>query len=106
MDPITISIPHKLGKAEARARLEAGFGRMRAQIGGGMMNFNETWSGDTLAFSAQGLGQTVRGRMDVRDDCVRIEIDLPAFLVGIANAIKGRVQREATILLEDKRPKK
>lgn len=104
MTPITINIPHKLGKVEARSRLVEGFSKLKNQFaGGGMMKFEETWDGDKLHFSARGLGQHLRGRMDVEDACVRIEIDLPDFLANMADAIKGRVQRQGQILLEDKR---
>jgi hypothetical protein len=34
--PVTVSIPHKLGRDEARRRLEEGFGRLRRQMTGGI----------------------------------------------------------------------
>ena len=106
MTPISINIPHKLGKAEARRRLETGFVKMREQVAGAaVMKFQESWEADRLTFSARGLGQTLRGRMDVLDDAIRIEIDLPDFLVSMADAIKGRLQRQGALLLEDKTKK-
>lgn len=107
MVPITITIPHKLGKSEARRRLAAGFTQMRDKMSpGGLMRFEESWSGDQLAFAAHGMGQRFTGRMDVRDDAVLVEIDLPDMFASLANMIKGRVEKEGRLMLEDKTTKK
>lgn len=104
MAPITISIPHNLGKAEARSRLESGFGRVRQQFAqGGAMNMQESWDGDRLTFSMKAMGQTVSGRLDVLESEVKMEVDLPNIFAAIAGTIKKRVQREGALLLEDKR---
>lgn len=55
--PVTVTIPHALGKDEARRRIEEGFGRMRQQMTGGlgaMLSFNERWEGDRLHSRAAG----------------------------------------------------
>ena len=49
--PVTVNIPHKLGKQEARRRIEEGFGRLRQQMTGGvaaMVSFQERWDGERL----------------------------------------------------------
>jgi hypothetical protein len=105
--PITVTIPHRLGKAEARARIEAGFGQLENQIAGASLaSFNKAWSGDKLSFSANALGQQIAGRIDVDEREVRLEIDLPAFLAGMADAIAGKLKRQGALLLEDKSRKK
>lgn len=101
--PITVTIPHKLGKAEARARIIAGFDKLTEQIGGAhIAKFQQAWAGDQLHFSAQGLGQTVTGRVDVGETELRIEVDLPAFLAGLANKISGKLKEQGRLLLEKK----
>ena len=100
--PVVVDIPHSLGRAEARRRLEEGFGRIRDQIAGNAIAFEETWSGDRLSFRAGALGQTVTGRLDVFDASVRIEVDLPWFLAAIAEKLKGRLRHEGALLLEKK----
>ncbi len=98
--PLTVTISHELGKAEARARVEGGFGRLKQQMAGvGVMNLAQKWEGDRLAFSAQMLGQTFRGRLDVGEKDIRIEVDLPAFLGNIADKIAGKLKKEGQILL-------
>jgi hypothetical protein len=103
--PVSVSIPHALGKDEARRRIEQGFGRLRQQMTSGigaMMSFQERWEGDRLHFEGGGLGQKMTGRLDVRDDAVDIQLDLPEILATIAEKIAGRLKTEGQKLLEKK----
>jgi hypothetical protein len=45
----------------------------------------------------------LHGRLDVRDDAVAIEVDLPAILAALADRISGQLKREAQKLLEAKK---
>src|SRR6476659_5236056 len=85
--PVSVTIPHSLGKDEARRRIETGFGQMRQQMLGGaagfmakMFTLTDRWEGDQLQFEGSGMGQKMTGRLDVRDDAVQIQIDLPDML--------------------------
>jgi putative polyhydroxyalkanoate system protein len=103
--PITVNIPHSLGKDEARRRIEQGFGKLQQQLGGGfagMIKFTERWEGDRLVFEGGGLGQKMTGRLDVLADSVHVEIDLPEMLAAIADRIVGALQKEGQKLLEKK----
>lgn len=103
--PVTVSIPHQLGKQEARRRIDEGFGRMRQQMTaglGGMLTFQERWEGDRLHFEGSGLGQKLTGRLDVRADSVEMQLDLPEMLAAIADLITGRIRQEGQKLLEKK----
>ena len=103
--PVTVNIPHQLGKTEARRRIEEGFGRLRQQMTGGfgaVVAFQERWEGDRLHFEGAALGQKMTGRLDVLADLVRVELDLPEILVAMAELIAGRLQKEGQKLLEKK----
>ena len=103
--PVTVSIPHTLGKDEARRRIDEGFGKMQQQMIGGigaMMTCQQHWEGDRLHFEAGGLGQKATGRLDVMADAVRIELDLPEMLAALADKIAGRLKTEGQKLLEKK----
>jgi hypothetical protein len=103
--PIEVSIPHALGKEEARRRIEQGFGKLRSQMTGGiggLLSFQENWTGDQLEFEGGALGQKVRGRLEVQDAAVRIQVDLPEMLAAIADRIRGTLQTEGRKLLEKK----
>jgi hypothetical protein len=100
--PITVSIPHKLGQAEARRRLATGFSRIRDQIGGKAVEFEERWEGDRLHFRAGAFGQRVSGYADVQEQEVLIEIELPWILASIADKLPQRIKKAGTLLLEKK----
>ncbi len=96
---ITVSIPHQLGRAEARRRIETGFASLIGQLPGIGGTCSERWAGDRLMFSVAGLGQTVAGVVDVLDAAVTMEIELPGVLGLIARSLKGRLQRAGQLLL-------
>ncbi len=99
--PIVVSIPHELGRAEARQRIEAGLTRITHQFGEGV-KLTKAWDGDRLAFSAKVVGQAVAGRLDVLVDAVRMEVELPPFFAMIADKVKGRLKKEGQLMLEKK----
>ncbi|MGQ3016477.1 polyhydroxyalkanoic acid system family protein [Phenylobacterium sp.] len=103
MKPVTIDIPHSLGAVEARRRLEEGFDKILSQVGESA-KVSRQWTGDRMAFSATVMGQTISGHLDVLADAVRMEIKLPNVLAMLAGKIKGRVQTQGQLLLENKPP--
>lgn len=96
--PVVVSIPHELGKAEARRRIDQGLGQLTAQIGA-VGEIKQAWDGDVLRFSLQAIGQTVSGTIDVQDQEARLEVQLPGIFAMIANKVKGRLRDEGQILL-------
>lgn len=99
--PVTIDIPHALGAAEARRRVEAGFGRLEAQLAGvGVTGMEKHWTGDQLSFSGRAVGQPVGGRLTVLADTLRVELDLPPVLAMLAGRIKAALSRGGRLLLE------
>ncbi|MBX3594909.1 polyhydroxyalkanoic acid system family protein [Sphingomonas sp.] len=98
-DPVTVDIPHKLGRDAARARLAGGVGRIGNMIPGGAA-VDQRWEGDTLFFTVTALGQRVASRLDVFDDRVHAQVDLPPMLALFADKIREKLQREAPKLLE------
>lgn len=99
--PVTVTIPHELGKAEARKRIEDGIGRLGHQFGDSV-KLTKAWEGDCLSFSAKVVGQAVAGRLDVLDETVRMEVDLPPFFAMIADKVKGRLKTEGQLMLGKK----
>ena len=100
--PIFISIPHQLGRTEARRRIETGFVSLVRQLPGSGSNCIERWDGDRLTFSVTQLGQTVSGVVDVLDAAVTMEIQLPGVLGLIASGLKGRLRKAGQLLLTRK----
>jgi len=100
--PLFVSIPHRLGKDEAKRRLQSGLGSARANFGHLFTVQEETWSGDNLVFRLTALGQAVSGTIDVRDDCVNLQVVLPWLLAKVAETIQPLIRREGTLMLEKK----
>ncbi len=101
-ETIKVDIPHKLSREAARTRIEESFGKLRQDMLGGMVKFEDVWTADHLDFRARVMGQSVTGRLDVLDDAVHVEVDLPVFLAAIAEKLKGRLRKEGQVLLEKK----
>ncbi|WP_306251488.1 polyhydroxyalkanoic acid system family protein [Parvularcula sp. IMCC14364] len=101
--PVTITLSHDLGKEEARRRVEENFDKIKSAMSGGIkFRFTEEWSGDRLSFTAKGLGQNIKGDIDIFEAHVRIVAVLPSLLAGIAESISGSVEKQGQILLEKK----
>ena len=98
---VTVTIPHELGRAEARRRVEAGFGDLSRHLGG-LGAVTKTWDGDRLSFAFAAMGQAISGAIDVADRSVKLEILLPNLLAMMAGKLKGRLQKEGQLLLEKK----
>jgi hypothetical protein len=100
--PLIITIPHRLGKQEARRRLQEGLGSAGASFSH-LFNIQEqTWTGDHLQFRVSALAQTVRGTIDVADDCVKLEVFLPWLLSKLAETLQPLIRKEGALLLEKK----
>jgi hypothetical protein len=86
-EPITMDIPHKLGKVAAHDRLDRGIGKIGTLIPGGGEVRHE-WDGDTMRFTVTAMGQTMTCLATVFDDKVHAVVDLPPLLGLFANKIR------------------
>ncbi|MDB5677968.1 polyhydroxyalkanoic acid system family protein [Sphingomonas bacterium] len=98
-EPVTVEVPHKLGLAEARRRVEGGVGKLAGWIPGGAM-IDHHWDGDMLHFTVAAMGQRIASRLDVRADRVIATVDLPPFLALFAEKLKAKLAKEAPRLLD------
>ena len=102
--PVTVTLTHDLGRTEARARVEKGFGRLKKAIAGGFLfKFTQNWAedsdNDTLRFTAKGMGQNISGEILVYETYVHINVTLPNMLAAVAEAVTGRVRKEGQLML-------
>ena len=98
MKPVSITIPHALGKDEALRRLKTGLTQSAAAIP--LLHIAESaWAADRMTFRATVLGQTVTGTVDVEDTLVRVEVLLPALLSRLANTITEGLAAKGRLLL-------
>jgi putative polyhydroxyalkanoate system protein len=103
---LTLNLPHRLGREEARRRLQNGIASFRTQNAQQFAQVEDHWTGDHLDLRLVAMGQTVTGRVDVEPEQVRVEIDLPWLFAMLAEKIRGQIEQGATKLLEHQPPKK
>jgi hypothetical protein len=97
-EPVVVEIPHKLGRLAAKERLDKGVGKLTSFIPGSSVT-ERGWNGDTLTFTVQALGQRVAAKLDVFDERVRAELDLPSFLAMFANKAREFLSENGQKLL-------
>lgn len=101
--PLLVVIPHQLGREEARRRLVEGVEQARAMLDRGKMSVADAaWTGDHLTFAVGAMGQRVAGTIDVEQDAVRLEMQLPWLLALFAEKVQGAIRKEGTLLLTKK----
>jgi hypothetical protein len=75
---------------------------MKNQFSGQIASFDEQWANDRMSFRVGAMGQTVSGHLEVADDAVRVEVQLPWILSVVAEKAKGFIQKQGTLMLEKK----
>lgn len=99
--PLVVTIPHNLGKDEALRRLKSGITNARSNFAG-LTIVEEAWAGDHLDLNMSVMNQKASGGIDVAEDHVRIEVQLPWLLAQIAEKAKGMIQKQGQLMLEKK----
>lgn len=98
-DPISLDIPHKLGRDAAKARIGGGIGKLADLFPGGAA-VDQRWEGDVMHFTVSAMGQKVASRLEVFEDKVHAVVDLPPMLALFASKIREKLAREAPKLLK------
>jgi hypothetical protein len=96
--PLVVSIPHRLGREEARRRLKTGLTRAAASMPVLKVD-EEKWDGDRMIFRVRALGQAAGGHVDVEDDHVRVEVTLPWLLQRFAEVAQATIKNRGKLLL-------
>ena len=97
--PVTVNLPHQLGRAEARRRIQTGFAKIVQVLPVSAGSYSERWEGDRLVFGLVAMGQTISGVIDVLDAVVAMEIELSGVLGVLARGFQGRLQKAGMLLL-------
>ena len=96
--PLVVSIPHRLGREEARRRLQSGLTRAAASVPVLKVD-EERWDGDRMIFRVRALGQAAAGHVDVENDHVRVEVTLPWLLQRFAEVAQAAIKKRGNLLL-------
>ena len=100
--PIHVDLPHKLGRTEARRRIEANVHKLTSFFPGGA-TVTHQWQGDRLDLAVNAMGQTVDAQLSVEEALVRCHIALPGMLALLAKPIEAALRSKGSdLLLEDR----
>jgi len=99
LEPIVVTISHRLGRDGARRRIEDGLTQIRGQLAPFVSAMDYKWTGDRLDFTVTALHQTVTARIEIEEALVRVELELPLLLRIFSAAIIGRIRSDGSLLL-------
>jgi hypothetical protein len=99
MPNLTITIPHQLGRAEAKRRIGEQASQLQSQHGGLFERFEQRWDSDTLHFHLTAAGQSVSGTALFTEQTVHLEVVLPWMLSMLAGVVKKQIEQRGRNLL-------
>jgi putative polyhydroxyalkanoate system protein len=99
MRNLTISIPHQLGRTEAKRRIDELASNVQGHSNGMLQRVEQHWDGDTLHFQIAAMGQSISGTGLVAEQTVNLEIALPWMLSLLAGTVKKQIEQQARDLL-------
>ncbi|PLK23377.1 hypothetical protein C0V72_09925 [Porphyrobacter sp. TH134] len=95
-----VTLPHDLTKDEVRRRMRAHADEIAGFFPPGLAKVTTTWpSEDRMTITAEVVGQTIPGGVEVRDNDVVIEMDLPLLLGLMRGPLEAAVKKEGGRLL-------
>ncbi|MEM6827072.1 MAG: polyhydroxyalkanoic acid system family protein [Pseudomonadota bacterium] len=95
-----VRLPHNLEPAEVRRRLEERKGEIVSYFPEGMASLESRWMGeDHMDFVVAIAGQRIKGSVDIAEDHVVIDVNLPLILSFLNSKIESSVRKEGTRLL-------
>lgn len=96
-----VDVPHSLGAAEARRRIQANLHTLGGKLPAGA-TAAARWEGERLRLDVAMLGQRIEADMDIKDTSVRITVLLPPALAFFRQAIEAGLRQSGAAMLEDK----
>jgi hypothetical protein len=97
--PIVVTVPHRLGRDEAKRRLLSGLEQVDRQIASAHASLEYSWEEYRINFSVMAMRQLLVGHTDVEDENIRIEIRLPLLLYMLADPLASRIESDTELLL-------
>ena len=99
MAALNINIPHSLPKEEALSRIKGLLQQVKEEQANVVSNVKETWQDDKGEFSFTAMGFDLSGLIDVKDDGIDINAELPFAVSLFKGKIKEIITEKATQLL-------
>ncbi len=96
-----VSLPHNLGAEEVRRRMHKHGHEIGSYFPPGIATVETNWPHeDRMDLHILAAGQTIEGGINVGEDTVEIELDLPAMLGFLRGTLERAVRKHGGKLLE------
>lgn len=99
MPKFEIDVPHTLGRETALERVQMFSDKIQARHADKIKEFTQSWEGDRLAFGFKTMGMKIEGGLEVSEDKVRVEGDLPFAAAMFKGQLTGAIQEQLLKLL-------
>jgi hypothetical protein len=96
---LVLGIPHTLGAAEARRRIETGVANAKSQFASIFKITELTWIENRLVFDLSALAQRISGAVEVENDYVELRAQLPTLIRLLAKRFVPVVETTGQKLL-------
>lgn len=103
MPKFSTNVPHTLGKDKAKARLEGLLSKVTQVYGDQVSNLEQEWAADTLTFAITTYGFKIDGQLDVREEDVQLDGNLPFAAAMFKGKIEQSMKGELEKALRDKK---
>ncbi len=90
MPEFVTSVPHALGQAQAKTRLESVLPRLIEGFGDNVSDVTGEWRSNELHYGFVALGMSIKGRLVVEDDAAHVHSQVPF----AAMLFRGRIEQE------------
>lgn len=92
------SVAHDLGKEAARKAAVSAFESYKERYG--KYHPTATWSGDRADVTFTAKGMTLKGSLEVKDQSVEMDLDVPFFLRPFKELALGAVEKEIAVWID------
>jgi hypothetical protein len=90
---ITLVVPHSLGAERAKQAVSEQMDRLKAAFNDRIASAEVVWAGYHADVRVAALGQTINAKIDVFDDSLRLEVDLPWLLASLSPKVETFLQK-------------
>ena len=99
MPKINLEIPHTLTADEAKERLQRFLEAMQEKFQESLSDLEQSWQGDTLSFGFKTYGIKITGNLQVEDDKVVFDGELPFTAMMFKGKIESEIRKQLERLL-------
>jgi phosphoglycerate-specific signal transduction histidine kinase len=90
---VFVSIPHQLGRQEARKRVTDALERARVGLPANVVASDVAWTADQARVTVSALGQSIDADVEVEEAEVKVRVRLPWLLAALSTKISDRVKQ-------------